>query len=124
MRNPNAKHLDFKELAGLIPGHPKFLPSNLDMMYERRGYFLVCEWKRPAEQFGGGQWILLKSLARTPRFTVLIVTGDTDYGIHISDIQWLKANGELVEKGYSLTHFEDLVRKWFAYVEQKHQKAL
>ena len=45
MRNPDAKHIDFGELVGVIPSNPRFLPSNLDMVLERRGSFLVGEWK-------------------------------------------------------------------------------
>lgn len=119
MRNPDARHLSFADLYGLIPEHPKFLPSNLDMVYERRGHFLVCEWKRPHEQFGGGQWILLNALAKTPNFLVLIVTGDTDAGMRISRIDWLKNDGTLEYKGASMVHFEQLILKWFYYADKK-----
>jgi hypothetical protein len=124
MRNPDAKHLDFKDLAGLIPEHPKFLPSNLDMVYERHGYFLVCEWKRPNEKFGTGQFILLKTLASTPRFSVLIVTGDTDAGMSVSRIEKLKGNGDLEFRGNCMVHFEGLILTWFYSVEEKHKKTV
>ncbi len=124
MRNPDAKHLDFQDLAGLIPDHPKFLPSNLDMVYERRGHFLVCEWKRPHENFGGGQWILLRALANTPKFSVLIVTGNTDAGMSVSCIEWLRADGSLEKKGATMVHFEQLILKWFYHVERRHAQTL
>jgi len=101
MRNPDARHLDFQDLAGLIPEHPKFLPSNLDMVYERKGHFLVCEWKRPHENFGGGQWILLQALARTP-----------------------KPDGSLEHKGATMVEFEQLILKWFYHVERQHTQTL
>lgn len=124
MRNPEARHLDFRDLAGLIPEHPKFLPSNLDMVYERRGHFLVCEWKRPHEQFGGGQWILLQALARTPKFSVLIVTGNTDAGMSVQKIEWLKSDGSLEHKGATMVEFEHLILKWFYHAERQHTQTL
>lgn len=124
MRNPDARHLDFQDLAGLIPEHPKFLPSNLDMVYERREHFLVCEWKRPNEQFGGGQLILLQALARTPKFVVLIITGDTDAGMRVKRIEKLKPSGDLEFKGDSMVHLESLILKWFYYVENKYSQTL
>jgi len=119
MRNPDARHLDFSDLTGLIPEHPKFLPSNLDMVYERRGHFLICEWKRPNEQFGGGQWILLQALAKTPKFSVLIVTGNTDAGMSIQAIEQLKPDGSLERKGDTMVHFETMILKWFRYADKK-----
>lgn len=124
MRNPDARHLDFGDLAGLIPDNPRFLPSNLDMVYERRGHFLVCEWKRPGEEFGGGQRILLLALAKTPRFTVLIVTGNTDAGMSVQAIDWLKPNGMLERKGDTMIHFEGLILKWYAHVEKQYTQTL
>lgn len=124
MRNPDARHLDFRDLAGLIPEHPKFLPSNLDMVYERKGYFLVCEWKRPNEQFGGGQWILLQALARTPKFSVLIVTGNTDAGMSVQAIEWLKPDGSLEHKGATMVEFEQLILKWFYHADRQHSQTL
>lgn len=124
MRNPDARHLDFGDLAGLIPDNPRFLPSNLDMVYERRGHFLVCEWKRPGEEFGGGQRILLLALAKTPRFTVLIVTGNTDAGMSVQAIDWLKPNGTLERKGDTMIHFESLILKWYSHVEKQYTQTL
>ena len=62
MRNPEAKHLDFGELRGIIPENPRFLPSNLDMILERHQQFFIGEWKRPNEPISKGQFILLSKL--------------------------------------------------------------
>ena len=43
MRNKDARHIDFAELYGLFD---KRLPSNVDMIMERHGRFLIGEWKR------------------------------------------------------------------------------
>jgi len=78
MRNPYAAHVDFRDFVGLIPDNPLFLPSNVDMMAERHGYFFIGEWKKPNEGVSKGQQLLLQALARTPKFTVLLINGTTD----------------------------------------------
>ena len=80
MRNSHAQHTDFGFMTGWCPGNPKAMPSNLDMVLERRGKFLVAEWKRPGEKISTGQEILLTELSGKPDFTVLIITGHADGG--------------------------------------------
>jgi len=46
MRNPNAPHIDFGFLRGVIPINEKILPSNIDMAYGISGHFLFGEWKQ------------------------------------------------------------------------------
>ena len=43
---------------------------------ERAGQFLIIEAKRQQEELSLGQWILLKALARLPKFTVWILWDD------------------------------------------------
>lgn len=119
MRNPDARHLDFGELVGLIPTNPKLLPSNLDMVYERRGHFLLCEWKRPGESVGGGQEILLRALAAQPSFIVLMVTGDTDDGMRVSGVAQLHPDGSLKPKGDNVGDLKGLITRWYLWVEMK-----
>jgi len=78
MRNKYATHIDFRDFKGLIESNPRAVPSNLDMLFERKGYFLVGEWKRPNESISIGQQILLKALSKVPRFTVLVIIGSTE----------------------------------------------
>ena len=78
MRNAYASHTDFGFLNGIIQDNPKAMPSNLDMVLERKGKFLVGEWKRTNEEISVGQKILLKQLAILPNFTVLIINGYSD----------------------------------------------
>ena len=66
MRNSQAQHTDFGFLQGVIPSNPKFMPSNVDMMLERKGKFFIGEWKREGEQISMGQKILLRALASKP----------------------------------------------------------
>jgi len=74
----NPSHIDYGDFTGLIKTNPKFIPSNLDGIAERNGRFLVFEWKRPNEKISTGQKILLQALSATPKFTVIIINGNTD----------------------------------------------
>ena len=113
MRNPDAKHLNFADLQGVIASNPKWLPSNIDMLAERNGKFLLCEWKRENEQFGGGQKILLKALAKTPNFTVLIVQGDTDDGMNVEKFWQLMPWDKLYLRGETLLGFRSFINDWY-----------
>jgi hypothetical protein len=71
MRNQYATHTDFRDFQGLIPENTHFLPSNIDMICERKGHFLIGEWKKPNEKVAKGQELLLRAFAQVPKFTVL-----------------------------------------------------
>ena len=113
MRNPDAKHIDFKALEGLIPDNPKFLPSNIDMICERNGCFLIGEWKRPTEEISNGQRGLLKMLARQPRTVVLIIVGDTDNGINVEEVWWMPPQGERLLLGSGFEVLVDIYLEWY-----------
>jgi len=113
MRNPFAKHLDFTDLQGVIEKNPKWLPSNIDMMAERNGKFLICEWKRPNEEFGGGQKILLQALANAQNFTVLIVQGNTDNGMIVENFWQLMPWKKLYLRGSGLFSFKSFIQDWY-----------
>ena len=112
MRNPDAKHTDFGELLGIIESNPKFLPSNLDMVYERNGHFLVGEWKRPNEMISGGQRLLLHRLASKPNFKVVLIIGDTDNGMNVHAVHKLTAD-DVVKIGEGKEFLFDLIRGWY-----------
>ena len=116
MRNPNAVHIDFKDLNGLMG---KIVPSNLDMVVERKGYFLIGEWKREGEAISMGQNILLKQFAKMKdRFTVLVIQGDTDGGEMKVDKFWhLDVDGVLVPIGAGVNKFKDFLVYWKDSVE-------
>lgn len=116
MRNPNAPHIDFTELNGV---YKNYVPSNIDMMYERNGYFLVGEWKRPNESISIGQSILLKQLARQPRFLVIIIQGNTDDKMHIDEFWLLKSDGTKKSLGKSLEALRKFIHRFFAEIADK-----
>ena len=109
MRNRQAPHIDFADFVGLMD---KRLPSNIDMVMERHGKFLIGEWKRPNEEISLGQQILLKQFAKLPNFTVLIVVGDTDNGMNISKIWQLRYDESWSFIGSSTKDFKDYLMAW------------
>jgi hypothetical protein len=121
LRNPDAKLIDFSDLVGLIESNPKFLPSDLDMIYERNGKFLVVEWKKPDEALtiNSGQEILLKALASNPAFTVLKVIGYTENAkMYVQKIDRLKRDGIWQYLGDGLPKFKEIIQKWYSHVSQ------
>lgn len=117
MRNPDAKLIDFSELAGIITDNPKFLPSDLDMICERNGHFLVFEFKRGAEQLSKGQEILLKQLAKTPKFTVVKVDGYSENGLlNIENLYYLNANEAFQYAGNGKERLIEFIQNWYKSV--------
>jgi hypothetical protein len=114
MRNPDAKHINFEYLQGFIEDSPKVIPSNIDMVLERFGHFIFGEWKRENEQMGEGQKILLRNLAKLPNTTVLIITGHTDNGMHVSSIQKLTTESTLKTVGNSAKDLKKFMTEWYA----------
>jgi hypothetical protein len=115
MRNQFATHTDYEDLLGLIPSNPKFLPSNVDGIAERNGKFLIMEWKRPFERVSKGQEFLLKALAKTPNFVVIIIIGDTDNGMNIEKFYYLQPVGKNVLIGTSTQEFKDYYTFWYEW---------
>jgi hypothetical protein len=116
MRNPDAKHVDFRDLIGVMGN---ILPSNIDMMIERNGYFIVGEWKREGEAISMGQKILLRQLATQSKFLVLVIQGSTNEGkMEVSKIWRMQGNGDLKVIGDSVDRLKDILRKWKEKVEQ------
>lgn len=119
MRNPDAKHTDFADLIGVIPSNPKLLPSNLDMVIERFGHFLIGEWKRPNEKISMGQEILLKRLATKEDIVVLLIEGDTDNGMVVNNIEAINKDGTLIHIGTSTEALKNFIRFWYEHAEKK-----
>ena len=109
MRNRQAPHIDFADFVGLMD---KRLPSNIDMVMERHGKFLIGEWKRPDEKISIGQQILLKQLAKLPNFTILIVIGDTDNGMNVSKVWQLRHDESWIIVGSSTKDFKSYLVAW------------
>jgi hypothetical protein len=117
MRSLNASHIDFNGFVGVIPSNPKLLPSDLDMILERRDCFLVGEWKRSGETMSDGQLLLLKSLARQPQFIVLIISGNTDDETVVTDVRWVTPRGRLQLIGSSFDELKNIIARWYKWVE-------
>ena len=117
MRDKYAPHIDFEELNGLLG---KVVPSNLDMVLERKGKFLVAEWKRDNEKISIGQEILLKNLAKKDDFYVLIINGDTDNGMRVGKFWRMDWYGMLNEEGQGLEKLKDYLVDWYMYVDEMH----
>lgn len=110
MRDKYAPHVDFGELSGLLG---KVLPSNLDMVLERKGHFLFGEWKRDGEKISKGQEILLKALSGLPKATVLVINGDTENGMRVERFWKVLSNGQCIECGKGLIAFKDYITEWY-----------
>ena len=116
MRNAHATHVDFGFLRGIIRDNPNFMPSNIDMVLERKGNFLFGEWKREDEEMKTGQKILLKELAWIHR--VLLITGYVDTQPHITLIQEvLPTTGNLKVVGKSVADLINYIQEWYKDAE-------
>ena len=116
MRNANASHVDFGFLRGMIPTNPSFMPSNIDMIIERRGEFIFGEWKREGEKMSVGQRILLLALSKM--HTVLLITGYVDDEAYVSKVQVVTCNGKLNLIGKSKEDLIQYLQDWYDAVER------
>jgi hypothetical protein len=113
MRNAYASHTDFGFLRGVILENPKAMPSNIDMVFERRGNFLIGEWKREDEEISLGQKILLKALADQDNFTVLVINGYSDYTDTEVDKFYKVTQDKLVILGNGIEGLKDYIDAWY-----------
>jgi hypothetical protein len=113
MRNAYASHTDFGFLRGVILDNPKAMPSNIDMIFERRGSFLIAEWKRKNEEISLGQKILLKALANQNKFTVLVINGYSDNtGTEVNEF-YKVSQDKLAILGHGVDKLKDFINIWY-----------
>lgn len=118
MRNANASHVDFGFMRGMIPANPFFMPSNIDMIIERKGSFIFGEWKREGEEMKLGQKILLMSLAK--HHIVLLITGYSQGDdTNVSKVQVVTCNGKLNKIGESKEDLVKYLQDWYDAVEKE-----
>jgi len=115
MRSASAAHVDFGDFEGMIDSNPKLLPSDLDMIIERRGKFFVGEWKRQGENISQGQEILLKTLAKQSQFTVCVIVGNTDTETVINSVLCISKSGEYRKIGASLDDLKVFINQWYEW---------
>jgi hypothetical protein len=60
--------------------------------------------------------ILLEALARVPGFVVLIITGDTDNGLNVHEVQRISSDGNLKFVCDSPEELLDRMREWYKKV--------
>ena len=113
MRNAYASHTDFGFLRGIILENTKAMPSNIDMVFERRGNFLIGEWKREDEEISLGQKILLKALANQDKFTVLVINGySDDTGTEVNNF-YKVTKDKLVILGNGVEKLKYFINDWY-----------
>lgn len=125
MRNPLAQHVNYRFLDGLIPSGSGFiLPSNIDGVLERRGRFLVFEWKQKDERLSKGQEILLHSLASLPQFTVLLVNGHaTSESVEVHEFfKMTKSDQPYVRRGVGVDELKLFVHRWWDWASTHSHK--
>ena len=99
------------------------LPTNVDGMTERLGYFLVIEVKR-GEPTRRGQRLMLTQLAAQPKFLVLVVHSDYEETAN-GGLEFLPRSFQFVNPdGYGIeneTTPEDFARRyeqWYRFPSQ------
>jgi len=117
MRNQVPTHIDYGDFVGLVSNSPGFTPSNVDGIAERKGKFLVMEWKRSREKSSKGQQYLLRSLAAQPNFIVVIIRGDTDNGVNMGNYYLVQPQGGCILIGNGFESFKAYYRQWYEWAD-------
>jgi len=117
MRNRLAPHIDYGAFLGLLPNNPKVTPCNIDGIVERKGKFLVLEWKREDEGTSEGLRRTLQALASVHNFQVWLVIGDTDNGLYIDKFYSIPPFGKPKLLGEGVDEFIAVYRLWFEWAD-------
>tara|TARA_R110000822_G_scaffold39297_4_gene108043 strand:+ start:726 stop:1097 length:372 start_codon:yes stop_codon:yes gene_type:complete len=119
MRNPNASHIDFGFLSGVISSNQKAMPSDLDMIFERKSQFFIGEWKMLGEPISYGQEITLKALSKLDNFNVYIIQGySNNQGRMVGKI-YKFVGGNLMDIGDGEERLKDIMRAWYADADSR-----
>ena len=117
MRNQVPTHIDYGDFVGLVSNSPGFTPSNVDGIAERKGKFLVMEWKRQNEKSSKGQQYLLRSLAAQPNFIVVIIRGNTDNGVNMGNYYLVQPQGGCILIGNGFESFKAYYKQWYEWAD-------
>jgi hypothetical protein len=109
LRQNNDSRWDF--LAGVLPNGIN--PTDIDLMYERRGHFLVLEGKREGAPFSIGQRRFYNAFHQPPRVIVVHFYGTppttvTSFGVWGAPAKPCNTEGLIAH-----------VRTWFEWVERR-----
>ena len=103
------KRPKIEEFAECLPGKSGF--ADIDAITEIGGYFLLMEWKDGRGAVQVGQSIMLKEMAKTGRFTSLIVVGQTE-NMKVQEIKIYNEDGISDWMPCNLSELKNYVRNW------------
>jgi hypothetical protein len=121
MRNGAAPHIDFKDMAGKITEKETVLPSNIDFVLEKKGWFLFGEFKRPGESISVGQKIMLEALSLQPRTEVFIAEGHSDGGTLVVTAITTVRGSQRSTEACDADGFCKRVATWYADKERRQR---
>ncbi len=90
--------------------------SDIDGILERRGRFLIIEWKEPGAVMSAGQDILFKTLSREYSFMVLFIHGKAIDANLITDATLLLGGREYGPIDMDLPRLQAVFREWWNVV--------
>lgn len=97
-----------------FPGKIGF--GDVDGLVERRGNFLVVEWKEPGGSLTMGQLITFKHLSSVPTVTVLVVEGDNSE-MSIEAVSQVTESGLGDKRPIDLIGLKSLFTQWFEFAD-------
>lgn len=113
LRQNNDNRWDF--LCGVLPNGIN--PTDIDLVYERKGQFLVLEGKREGAQMPTGQRRFYQAMTAVPQFSVVTFCGNPPDEV-TSYTPWGKEPRQA-----STDDLRQLVKRWFEWVESgKYQQ--
>ena len=96
-------------LCGVLPGGIN--PTDIDLMYERRGHFLILEGKHTGARIHKGQKICLDALAAVPGVFVIHFYGTPPDQVEAFGVWPRPAHPGTTDD------LIQLIKRWFAWVE-------
>ena len=108
----------------------KFIrPSDIDFVVERKGWFLVGEFKAYSGKVSKGQSILLKELGLLPNFTTFVAYGippttinEWYYGDPHHEEQWWDSFVASIHGGSDSSSLRMFMVKWYKQANKKHYR--
>lgn len=109
--------LRFDFLGGCLPG--RAAPTDIDMVIERNGHFLVIECKRPGQQIPRGQEITFDRLLELGcgRVRILVIEGHPPADI-VACSWWGKQR-----ESCDVQYVRDLASRWYAWATEQRRAA-